>query len=197
MDPRAPETVAQTPPPQPAGARCTCRARPAGPVRPPPRGACPHNRGSCPAPWFLHRRNSDAAFVLDGDARRPLRRRLGDPVVEDGPIGRIQIRAQATLSLTVGVNRTSLGTNADGASRAPGFESPTRRSVGLAASTPVTDRFGLQLGGRYAQRGGRLDVLEVMAMMGDMFGGFEEMPPGLIPGRSMSALPGAPESTSG
>ena len=88
------------------------------------------------------------------------------------------VRAQVTLSLMGGVNRTSLGTDADGASRAPVFESLTRMSIGLAATLPVSDRFGLQLGGHYAEKGGRLDVLGVMAMMGDMFGGFEEMPPG-------------------
>lgn len=87
------------------------------------------------------------------------------------------VRAQATLSLTGGVNLTSLDTDSDG-TRFPGFESLTRMSIGLAATLPVSDRFGLQLEGRYAQKGGRLDVLGVMAMMGDMFGGFEEMPPG-------------------
>ena len=92
--------------------------------------------------------------------------------------GPTPVCAQATLSLTGGVNRTSLGTDADGASRAPIFESLTRMSIGLAATLPVSDRFGLQLGGRYAQKGGRLDVLGVLGTMGDMFGGFEEMPPG-------------------
>ena len=86
------------------------------------------------------------------------------------------VRAQATLSLTGGVNRTSLSTDADGASSV--FESLTRMSIGLAATLPVSERFGLQLGGRYAQKGGRLDVLGVLGMMGDMFGGFDEMPPG-------------------
>lgn len=86
------------------------------------------------------------------------------------------VRAQTTLSLTGGVNRTSLATDADGASSV--FESLTRMSIGLAATLPVSDRFGLQLGGRYVQKGGRLDVLGVLGMMGDMFGGLEEMPPG-------------------
>ena len=93
-------------------------------------------------------------------------------------LGATPVRAQATLSLLGGVNRTSLSTDADGASRAPVFESLTRMSIGLAATLPVSDRFGLQLGGRYAQKGGRLDVLGVLGMMGDMFGGFEDMPPG-------------------
>ena len=61
------------------------------------------------------------------------------------------VRAQTTLSLTGGVNRTSLNVDADGAF-SPDFESLTRTSVGLAATIPVSDRFGLQLGGRYAQR---------------------------------------------
>lgn len=87
------------------------------------------------------------------------------------------VRAQTTLSLTGGVNITSLDTDNDG-TRAPGFESLTRMSIGVAATLPVSDRFGLQLGGRYAQKGGRLDVLGVLGMMDDMFGGFEEMPPG-------------------
>ncbi len=86
------------------------------------------------------------------------------------------VRAQTTLSLTGGVNRTSLDTDADGASSV--FESLTRMSIGLAATLPVSNRFGLQLGGRYVQKGGRLDVLGVLGMMGNMFGGFEEMPPG-------------------
>lgn len=93
-------------------------------------------------------------------------------------LGATPVRAQATLSLTGGVNRTSLRTDADGSSRGPVFESLTRMSIGVAATLPVSDRFGLQLGGRYAQKGGRLDVLGVLGMMGDMFGGFEEMPPG-------------------
>ena len=93
-------------------------------------------------------------------------------------LGATPVRAQATLSLLGGVNRTSLSTDADGASRAPVFESLTRMSIGLAATLPVSDRFGLQLGGRYAQKGGRLDVLGVLAMMGDVFGEFEDMPPG-------------------
>ncbi len=87
------------------------------------------------------------------------------------------VHAQTTLSLTGGVNITSLDTDNDG-TRSPGFESLARMSIGLAATLPVSDRFGLQLGGRYAQKGGRLDVLRLMEMMGDMFGGFEEMPPG-------------------
>ena len=87
------------------------------------------------------------------------------------------VHAQTTLSLTGGLNITSLDTDNDG-TRAPGFESLTRMSIGVAATLPVSDRFGLQLGGRYAQKGGRLDVLRLMEMIGDMFGGFEEMPPG-------------------
>ena len=93
-------------------------------------------------------------------------------------LGATPVRGQTTLSLMGGVNRTSLSTDADGASRAPVFESLTRMSIGLAATLPLSDRFGLQLGGRYAQKGGRLDVLGVLAMMGDMFGEFEDMPPG-------------------
>lgn len=87
------------------------------------------------------------------------------------------VRAQTTLSLTGGVNITSLDTDGDG-TLSPGFESLTRMSVGLAATLPVSERFGLQLGGRYAQKGARLDVLGVLEMMGDTFGGLEEMPPG-------------------
>ena len=91
----------------------------------------------------------------------------------------VPVRAQTTLSLTGGVNLTSLAADTEG-TLAPGFESLTRMSIGLAATIPVSDRFGLQLGGRYAQKGGRLDVLGLMAMMDDIFGfgGFEEMPPG-------------------
>lgn len=92
-------------------------------------------------------------------------------------LGATPVRAQATLSLTGGVSRTSLSTDSDGA-LAPEFESLTRMSVGLAATIPVSDRFGVQLGGRYAQKGGRLDVVGMLAMMDDMFGGVEQMPPG-------------------
>lgn len=87
------------------------------------------------------------------------------------------VRAQGTLSLMGGVNLTSLDTDDDGA-LAPDFESLTGMSVGLAATIPVTERFGVQLGGRYVQKGGRADVLGIMATLDDMFGGFEEMPPG-------------------
>jgi len=86
------------------------------------------------------------------------------------------VRAQTTLSLTGGVNRTSLNVDADGAF-SPDFESLTRTSVGLAATIPVSDRFGLQLGGRYAQKGGRLDVIGVLEM-GDMMGGLDDIPSG-------------------
>ncbi len=122
------------------------------------------------------------------------------------------VHAQTTLTLTGGVNRTSLGTDADGASRAPGFESLPRMSIGLAATLPVSDC----LGGSSLEDGTlrRVDAWtfpRVMAMMGNMFGGFEEMPPGAsfdadyeiatkpgsISGRSMSASPRALESTSG
>ena len=89
--------------------------------------------------------------------------------------GATSVRAQTTLSLTGGVNLTSMDHDADGA-LALDFESLTGMSVGLAAAIPVTDQFGVRLGGRYVQKGGRLDVLGIM--MDDMFGGFGEMPPG-------------------
>lgn len=91
-------------------------------------------------------------------------------------LGVAPVRAQTTLSLTGGVNRTSLNVDADGAF-SPDLESLTRMSVGLAATIPVSDRFGLQLGGRYAQKGGRLDVIGVLEM-GDMMGGLEDIPSG-------------------
>ncbi len=92
-------------------------------------------------------------------------------------LGATPVRGQTTLSLTGGVNITSLDTDSDG-TRSPGFESLTRMSIGLAATLPVSDRFGLQLGGSYAQKGGRLDVLRLMEIVGDLLSGFEEMPPG-------------------
>lgn len=92
-------------------------------------------------------------------------------------LGATPVRAQTMLSLTGGVNRTSLNVDTDGAF-SPDFESLTRMSVGLAATIPVSDRFGLQLGGRYAQKGGRLDVLGLMGMMGDMMGELDDMPSG-------------------
>lgn len=87
------------------------------------------------------------------------------------------VQAQTTLSLTGGVNRTSLDIDAHEAF-SPDFESLTRMSVGIAATLPVSDRFGLRFGGHYAQKGARLDLLGVFQMLDDMFGGFEEMPAG-------------------
>ena len=84
---------------------------------------------------------------------------------------RASLHAQTTLSLTGGVSLASMNTDFDDA-LAPDLESLTRMSVGLAATIPVTDRFGVQLGGRYVQKGGRLDLLG-MAMR--MFGRLEGM----------------------
>ena len=81
------------------------------------------------------------------------------------------VRAQTTLSLMGGVNFASMNTDFDDA-LAPDLEFVTRMSVGLAATIPVTDRFGVQLGGRYVQKGGSLDLLG-MAMR--MFGRLEGM----------------------
>ena len=86
------------------------------------------------------------------------------------------VRAQATLSLTGGVNLATLHDSDETLS--PGLESLTRMSIGLAATLPVSDRFGVQIGGRYAQKGGRLNVLRVIATMDYTPSEIGEIPPG-------------------
>ena len=87
------------------------------------------------------------------------------------------LHAQTTLSFMAGLNRTSLDVDTDEAF-SPDFKSLTRMSVGLAVTVPVSDRFGIQLGGRYAQKGGRLDVIGVLETIGGTMGDFEDMPAG-------------------
>lgn len=59
--------------------------------------------------------------------------------------------AQATLALTVGANRASVGVDRDG--DAFNTLSITRQSIGLAASVPVSAKLGLQLDASYAGKG--------------------------------------------
>lgn len=71
--------------------------------------------------------------------------------------------AQTTLSLTGGLNRTTMTADPpDGIVWRS--ESLTRMSVGLAATFPASEHLGLQLGVAYAQKGGRLSGLD-----GDIF----------------------------
>ena len=67
--------------------------------------------------------------------------------------------AQTTLSLTGGLNRTTMTADPpDGAVWRS--ESLTRMSVGLAATLPASEHLGLQLGVAYSQKGGRLRGLD-------------------------------------
>ena len=59
--------------------------------------------------------------------------------------------AQATLALTVGANRASVGVDRDG--DAFNTLSITRQSIGLAASIPVWAKLGLQLDASYTGKG--------------------------------------------
>lgn len=73
------------------------------------------------------------------------------------------VLAQTTLSLTGGLNRTTMTADPpDGIVWRS--ESLTRMSVGLAATFPASEHLGLQLGVAYAQKGGRLSGLD-----GDIF----------------------------
>ncbi len=59
---------------------------------------------------------------------------------------------QTTLSLTGGANIASADVDNESAA-VPGLTSVTRISLGLAADFAFSDRLGMQLGGRYAQKG--------------------------------------------
>lgn len=90
------------------------------------------------------------------------------------------VSGQTTVSLTGGLNRTSLDLEAQGVG-AEFFEPVNRRAVGLSASFPVSDRFAIQLGGSYSQKGGRLDVLGILSFVAGM---------GLVPEDLTSELDG-------
>ena len=76
---------------------------------------------------------------------------------------RSPVLAQATLSLTGGLNLTTL--TADPPDRTVWrSESLARMSVGLAATLPASEHLGIQLGVAYSQKGGRWSGLD-----GDMF----------------------------
>ncbi len=68
--------------------------------------------------------------------------------------------AQATLSLTGGVNLSTLAADAPSAREVWHSESLARMSIGLAATVLVTKHVGVQLGVAYAQKGGRLSGLD-------------------------------------
>lgn len=68
--------------------------------------------------------------------------------------------AQATLSLTGGVNLSTLAADAPSAGDIWHSESLARMSIGVAATLPVTEHVGVQLGVAYAQKGGRLSGLD-------------------------------------
>ncbi|MDE0075601.1 MAG: hypothetical protein OXU32_16725 [Gammaproteobacteria bacterium] len=68
--------------------------------------------------------------------------------------------AQATLSLTGGVNLSTLAADAPSARDVWHSESLARMSIGLAATVPVSRHLGVQAGVAYAQKGGRLSGLD-------------------------------------
>ena len=68
--------------------------------------------------------------------------------------------AQATLSLTGGVNLSTLAADAPSAGDVWHSESLARMSIGVAATLPITQHVGVQLGVAYAQKGGRLSGLD-------------------------------------
>ena len=68
--------------------------------------------------------------------------------------------AQATLSLTGGVNLSTLAADAPSARDLWHSESLARMSVGLAATIPASKHLGVQVGVAYAQKGGRLSGLD-------------------------------------
>lgn len=70
------------------------------------------------------------------------------------------VSAQATLSLTGGVNLSTLAADAPSAREVWHSESLARMSIGLAATIPVSTHLGIQAGVAYAQKGGRLSGLD-------------------------------------
>lgn len=70
------------------------------------------------------------------------------------------VSAQATLSLTGGVNLSTLAADAPSARDLWHPESLARMSIGLAATVPASKYVGVQLGVAYAQKGGRLSALD-------------------------------------
>lgn len=74
-------------------------------------------------------------------------------------LAQLPAAGQTTLALTGGVNIASVDVE-DEAEAVPDFLSISRMSVGLTADFALSDRFGIQLGGRYAQKGGGLDLTD-------------------------------------
>ena len=70
------------------------------------------------------------------------------------------VSAQATLSLTGGVNLSTLAADAPSARDVLHSESLARMSIGLAATVPASKYLGIQVGVAYAQKGGRLSALD-------------------------------------
>ena len=67
---------------------------------------------------------------------------------------------QVSIAVTGGVNIASLDISTDSDFFSPDLKSVTRLSIGLAASIPASDGWGIQLGGSYSQKGGRFDFSE-------------------------------------
>lgn len=65
--------------------------------------------------------------------------------------------AQTRLSVMGGLNTASVNLDTE-AHPNPTIQPVTRVSGGLAATFPVTEGFGIQLGGMYSQKGGGLDM---------------------------------------
>lgn len=67
------------------------------------------------------------------------------------------VSAQTRLSVMGGVNTASVTLDTE-AHPNPTIQPVTRWSGGLAATLPVSERFGIQLGGMYSEKGGGLDM---------------------------------------
>lgn len=70
------------------------------------------------------------------------------------------VAAQATLSLTGGVNLSTLAADAPSVRDVWRSESLARMSIGLAATVPASKHLAVQVGVAYAQKGGRLSALD-------------------------------------
>ena len=72
--------------------------------------------------------------------------------------------AQIRLSVMGGINRATMDLDTE----APIAEPRSGMSIGLTAAIPASDRFGIQLGGIYSQKGTSLDVLGMLNMLEDI-----------------------------
>ena len=67
--------------------------------------------------------------------------------------------AQTRLSLMSGLNSTSVNLDTE-AHPGSSVQPVTRMSHGLAVTVPTSERFGIQLGGMYSQKGGSMESMD-------------------------------------